>query len=188
MSERANEISALIDDELTQADLRQEIDRLISDPAGRDLWNRYHLIGDAMRRETGPVVDTGLAEAISRKLEQEPVVLAPGAIKPGRVKWFKPVAGFAVAASVAAMAVTLGPGLMTSEQTINSPQAVAKQQPKTTPFYYVAEDGTRWETLRKPKVESRLNSYLVNHQEYAPASNMKGIMPYATFVSYDGGK
>jgi sigma-E factor negative regulatory protein RseA len=52
---------------------------------------------------------------------------------------------------------------------------------------YVAEDGTRWDMLQKPKVESRLNSYLVNHQEYAPAANMKGIMPYASFVSYDGG-
>jgi sigma-E factor negative regulatory protein RseA len=42
--------------------------------------------------------------------------------------------------------------------------------------------------LQKPKVESRLNNYLVNHQEFAPAGNMKGIMPYASFVSYDGGK
>jgi sigma-E factor negative regulatory protein RseA len=60
------------------------------------------------------------------------------------------------------------------------------QVQSTTERRYVADDGTRWELLYKPQVESRLNSYLVNHQEYAPTTNMKGIMPYATFVSYDG--
>jgi sigma-E factor negative regulatory protein RseA len=52
----------------------------------------------------------------------------------------------------------------------------------------VADNGTRWELLKKPKVESRLNAYLVNHQELSPTNNMKGIMPFANFVSYDENK
>jgi sigma-E factor negative regulatory protein RseA len=65
---------------------------------------------------------------------------------------------------------------------------VAAQPAAENQTYYVAQDGTRWELLKKPAVESRLNAYLVNHQERSPASNIKGIMPYATFVSYDGKK
>ena len=41
------------------------------------------------------------------------------------------------------------------------------------------------ETNPTAEDHAKLNSYLVNHQEYAPSTGMKGMLPYATFVSYD---
>jgi sigma-E factor negative regulatory protein RseA len=81
----------------------------------------------------------------------------------------------------------LTPQLINQESAAPQP-AVAEQAPNEARTYFVAQDGTRWELLKKPAVESRLNNYLVNHQERSPSINMKGIMPYATFVSYDENK
>jgi sigma-E factor negative regulatory protein RseA len=183
-------LSALVDDELTEDEISIEIRKLSSNSSNRDVWSRYHLIGDAMRGETGPIYHSGLAQEISQRLENEPVVLAPGAMKHRRGLKKRTYTGLAVAASLAAVAVVLAPQMINPESSESPQQNVAAaQQPDIhTRTLYVAEDGTRWELLKKPKVESRLNSYLVNHQERSPSSNIKGIMPFANFVSYDENK
>jgi sigma-E factor negative regulatory protein RseA len=188
MTEQERErLSALLDAQLEHHDTAAEISKLLKLNGNSEQWYRYHLIGDAIRQELGPVVDPRLAERISRRLEHEPVVLAPSALPHKPSTWHKPAAGIAIAASVAIMAVTLAPQFINPPSTDQLNElAVADQMPSQN--IYVAEDGTRWDLLEKPKVESRLNNYLVNHQEYAPAGTMKGIMPYASFVSYDGGK
>jgi sigma-E factor negative regulatory protein RseA len=178
-------LSALMDAELPHPEISSEIKKLLLNNSNHGTWQRYHLIGDTMRQDLGPVVDVNLAEEISHRLKDEPVVFAPNATKTPASKWLKPAAGFAVAASVALLAITVAPRVVNMESTPQSINPVAKVESPVEKVY-VADDGTRWELLYKPKVESRLNSYLVNHQEYAPAGNMKGIMPYATFVSYDG--
>jgi sigma-E factor negative regulatory protein RseA len=186
MTEQQRErLSALLDAQLDYQDIPGEISKLIKQNRCREEWYRYHLIGDAIRQELGPAVDSRLAERISRRLEQEPLVLAPSALPRKTDSRYKTAAGIAIAASVAVVAVTLAP------QFINSPsdgREIAASDIQPAQHIYEAEDGTRWDMLQKPKVESRLNNYLVNHQEFAPAGNMKGIMPYASFVSYDGGK
>jgi sigma-E factor negative regulatory protein RseA len=178
-------LSALVDAELPHSEFAGELRRLTLDSNARVAWQHYHLIGDAMRQELGPVVDVDLAARVSLSLESEAVVFAPGAAGRSASRWFRPAAGAAIAASVAMLAITVAPRVIDMEIPEQSINPVAKTE---TPAerVYVADDGTRWELLYKPKVESRLNSYLVNHQEYAPAGNMKGIMPYAKFVSYDG--
>jgi sigma-E factor negative regulatory protein RseA len=42
----------------------------------------------------------------------------------------------------------------------------------------------RW-TVNEPEVQERLNTYLVDHNEYAGAS---GVFSYARVVSYDAGQ
>jgi len=188
MTEQARErLSALVDAQLSPSEISSEIEKLVSKPGNHEAWYRYHLIGDAIRQETGPLIDARLVEQIAGRLKDEPVIIAPNALKARSVKWHKPTAGFAIAASVALMAITFAPQLVNQETGSEPHKEIASAQPSTERIY-VAEDGTRWELLKRPDVESRLNSYLVNHQEFSPAGNMKGIMPYATFVSYDGGQ
>jgi len=180
-------LSALVDDELSPHDLAGEVRKLDLQDDARQRWSHYHLIGDAMRREVGPLYSPSLAQSISRRLQDEPVVLAPAALKHKGSGRRKALTGVAVAASLAAVAMVLTPQLINQEGTATHP-AVAEQPPTQARTYFVAQDGTRWELLKKPAVESRLNAYLVNHQERSPSSNIKGIMPYATFVSYDENK
>ncbi|RLW70013.1 MAG: hypothetical protein B6D71_08045 [gamma proteobacterium symbiont of Stewartia floridana] len=181
-------LSALVDEEISEEEISMEINKLSNNAANRGTWSRYHLIGDAMRGETGSLYSPDLAQVISKQLEDEPVVLAPAAIKrrPGLKK--RSYTGLAVAASLAAVAVVMAPQLINPEGSEVPPATIAATQAPATETLYVAEDGTRWELLKKPEVESRLNAYLVNHQERSPSSNIKGIMPFATFVSYDENK
>ena len=182
-------LSALVDDEISEEEISMEINKLANNAVNRDTWSRYHLIGDAMRGETGSMYNPGLAQAISKQLEDEPVVLAPAAASKRRSGVKKrSFTGLAVAASLAAVAVVMAPQLINPEGSEAPPANIAATQKPVTETLYVAEDGTRWELLKKPEVESRLNAYLVNHQERSPSSNIKGIMPFATFVSYDENK
>ncbi|PVV11366.1 MAG: hypothetical protein B6D72_10090 [gamma proteobacterium symbiont of Ctena orbiculata] len=187
-------LSALVDDEISEHEISREINKLKSSQESLGAWSHYHLIGDAMRNELGRVHDTGLAHSISQRLESEPVVLAPAALKRRSPIRKRTLTGVAVAASLTAVAVVMAPQMInpgSSEapgQLISSNQLEDRNQPQESRTIYVAEDGTRWKLLKKPKVESRLNAYLLNHQDLSPSSNIKGIMPYATFVSYDENK
>lgn len=180
-------LSALVDDELPSSEIGGEVKKLNLNPDARECWSRYHLIGDAMRREIGPLYSTALADSVSRRLQDEPVVMAPAALKAAGTPRRKALTGLAVAASLAAVAVIMTPQMINQEDPV-ARQTVADQPVNDGKTYYVAQDGTRWELLKKPAVESRLNAYLVNHQERSPSTNIKGIIPYATFVSYDGNK
>ncbi|MEJ2691576.1 MAG: sigma-E factor negative regulatory protein [Candidatus Thiodiazotropha sp.] len=180
-------LSALVDDELPQNEIGGEVRKLYQSETGRECWSHYHLIGDAMRREIGPLYSSGLAQSISQRLQDEPVVLAPGAVKRTNSSRRKTLTGLAVAASLTAVAVVLTPQMINPDGSESQP-TLAAQPPTPNQTYFVTQNGTRWELLKKPAVESRLNAYLVNHQERSPSSNIKGIMPYATFVSYDRDK
>jgi hypothetical protein len=48
-----------------------------------------------------------------------------------------------------------------------------------------SSDGMNWKIKRnEPDVQSKLNTYLINHNEYAPSVN--GIIPQARVVGFDG--
>lgn len=187
-------LSALVDDEISEHEISGEINKLKNSKESLEVWARYHLIGDAMRNELGQIHDPGMAISISRRLKDEPVVLAPAALKRRSPLRKRALTGMAVAASLTAVAVVMAPQMInpgSSEapgQLVSSNQLPEQNQLPGANAVYVAEDGTRWELLKKPKVESRLNAYLLNHQDLSPSGNIKGIMPYATFVSYDENK
>ncbi len=89
-------VSALMDNQLQS---EQSLKALLDDPSASATWERYHLIGDALRDELPEQLDLSLLQRIADALEQEPVVLAPkprlsllSAVKPN-VKKFIQVAG-----------------------------------------------------------------------------------------------
>ena len=94
-------LSAFMDDEI---DGRHEdlVDDLLKDPELLDTWSRYHLISDGLKQGLPGVMDTNLAKNVSDSLRDEPAIVAPGRSTP---TYIKPVAGFAIAASVAALAI-----------------------------------------------------------------------------------
>jgi len=234
-------LSALMDDELPRHELAAVLDRLNSDPEYKALWDRYHLIGDAVRGEVMRLNAQGINERVSAAIAEEPTVLSPGAAS--QPHWVKPAIGSAIAASVAVLAILAAPRFITTEennisspmspmvaeqpvasQALSEPQApvippamlksarqaevmpatvveqvsptaeivdveVVVQTVPTVPKerLYEQRSGTRWDGA-EPAVENKLNSYLVNHKEHAPPTNITGMLPYATFVGYDSRK
>ena len=177
-------LSAFVDGE-TELD-QSELKQLATDEELKSRWSRYHLIREAMTQQTHiPVADDWMA-TLHDKLDAEPTVLAPTMNKPSRLqKVYKQVAGLAVAATVAAVAiVTLQNGQIIPEQSVTlakvAPITTAKQ---TNAFSNVsARTGTTQRKLDR-EATSKLSSYIVNHYEYSMSNKLQGMIPYMRIVS-----
>ena len=157
--------------------------RLSRDDDARDRWERYHLISDALQDHLPAIVDTGFAARIRQAIEAEPLPLL--GVKP-LPTWYKPVTGFALAASVVLMALF---GLKLTQTDSLQPTAQfavadpALPAPATTPPIQTVASIQRGDPANEP-VEARLGSYLVNHNGYASMNNMHGMLPYVRMVGY----
>lgn len=75
-------ISAFADGELPDADLELALAAL-RDADGRQAWDLYHRIGDALRSEPGQAeLSPGFAQRLAGRLAAEPVPLRRGAGRP----------------------------------------------------------------------------------------------------------
>lgn len=100
--EKLEALSALMDGEIRDADARA-LDGLSRDEGLRAAWGRYHLISECIRGTLPRHLDPALANRIAVAVRQEPTILAPDVSAPR--PWLKPLAGMAIAASVATLAV-----------------------------------------------------------------------------------
>ena len=109
-------LSALLDDEAGSFEQRRVLNELVSDASLRQKLSGYALIGESMRSEdmqSMPVAGSDFLSAIHDKIQDEPdyhhVELesqhAPSSNVKSKNAWLRPLGGFAVAASVAAVAV-----------------------------------------------------------------------------------
>ncbi|WP_172197874.1 sigma-E factor negative regulatory protein [Niveibacterium sp. COAC-50] len=71
------QISALLDGELEPTGVQAILSRTKTDPALRECWGEYALIGDALRGETE--LSSDFTAKFMERLEAEPTVLAPAA-------------------------------------------------------------------------------------------------------------
>ena len=198
MSDKLKEnISALMDGELATRSASQTIDILLESDEWRAHWSRYHVVRDVLRHKAYPDSGGELCQRMRRCLADEPLHFPSPRLLPRRWRQtLRPLAGVALAASVAVVAIlavrSLGdlPGQPESAQA--PPVQVAASSP--TPVIPVASSSDRqirratvrrlqWNTT-EPAVAKRLNGYLVNHSEYlgGPA---RGLHPYARIVAYD---
>jgi sigma-E factor negative regulatory protein RseA len=175
-------LSALMDDGLESTERAAVIAATLADGELRGAWTRYHLIGDALRGELAARPAGPMAERVRAQLAAEPTLLAPVPRPAPWRRWMAPAAGVALAASVAGVAMLAGPGLL-EQGPVLAPAALARDERPPT-VLYLDTAGTSW-NLARPETERKLNAYLINHQEYAPATGMKGMLPYAAFASYD---
>ena len=95
------QLSAFMDDEVDGLH-KSQVDRMLKDPELLDTWSRYHLVSDCLKRNLPEHLDRDMAGKISESIEREPAIVAPGVMSHS---FAKPVAGFAIAASVAALAI-----------------------------------------------------------------------------------
>ena len=93
MTTPQEQLSALVDGELPDYDSDRLLVALASDPALRDQWSRYQLIGTAIRRGVPDMHDPGLAQRIAAAVSQvepegdvEPLRAARDERAPGRLR------------------------------------------------------------------------------------------------------
>ncbi|WP_456445621.1 sigma-E factor negative regulatory protein [Thiolapillus sp.] len=184
-------LSALIDNELEELEMLKASHEISRNPDLRDMLVRYQLISDSLRGESVQLSSMKLVNSVSARLESEPTVLAPKKASARLPRWVQPVAGTALAASVAAVGILLGPQLINGGSRQLAPADMGRQivaQPigdvKPEPVM-VSQAENHWKTIDDKTTRKRLDRYLEQHSQYAVApGGVQGVMPYTSYVSY----
>lgn len=158
-----------------------ELDKLINDVESAKDFERYHLIGDAIREELAPAFTTDFASSVSAAIAQEPAILAPKTsidtpVEPQNkpsgnvVSLFDRFGSYGIAASVAAVMVVSAIQLQSNQgaeqdipvlQTIPTggyASPVSHQIPQTSAD--IQQQMTESERLA---VERKMNAYVKDH-------------------------
>jgi sigma-E factor negative regulatory protein RseA len=198
MSDKLKEnISALMDGELATRSAFQTIDVLLESDELRAHWSRYHMVRDVLRHKTYPDSGSELCARMRSCLADEPLHIPRPRLLPRRWReTLRPIAGMALAASVAVVAILAVRGLGDLPGQPESAQAPPARVAASSPasIIPVSTFGDRqfrpavlqrlqWNTA-EPAVARRLNGYLVNHSEYL-GGPITGLHPYARIVAYD---
>lgn len=170
-------LSELQDGRLDAGHTAHLLDAMGCDQSLGATWERYQLIGLAIRGEGFDPRHREIAERVRLALDAEPAVLAKRRLHPISRKRIQRAAGFAIAASVASVAYINGPALLgvLAPQPAGEAQ-LAAQDP--------APDNERWH-LDRPGLENKLDVFLVTHQATVPEAGPRAMLPYATLVGYD---
>ncbi|MAT65730.1 MAG: hypothetical protein CMN57_08800 [Gammaproteobacteria bacterium] len=180
------QISALVDDALPPQERSLLLARMVSDPALRETWSRYTLIQDALRNHLPEQVEPDLSDRVMAVLDTE-AAHDRGAARPRLAGWTRPLAGLAVAASVAVLAVVMfqpdaptpGGGVQVADA-----GSVPASAPAPAAEDYRRVDTSQWQG-QQGTVSERLNQYLVNHNEFAARNGMPVVAPHVRIVGYD---
>jgi len=103
-----SQLSAMFDDELPPAECELLARRLSRDEPLKARWGRYAIVGAVIRAERGVRLNAPLAGRVNAVLRAEPALAghtAPRDLRHDRLRWWQPLAGAALAASVAAVSI-----------------------------------------------------------------------------------
>jgi sigma-E factor negative regulatory protein RseA len=182
--QRLEKLSALMDGELGGPLASGLLDRIGRDQELRAAWERYHLIAHVVRGEAVHPDARGLANSIGEALRREPIRMPRRPSPTPMSTRLAPFGGAALAAAAAFLAVFAVPNLMQGPEAPTS-KPLQRQAASSAPATGLVE--RRWD-LDRPELASKLDLFLVNHQESAPAAGVKGMLPYATLVGYEAAR
>ncbi|KAA3626341.1 MAG: hypothetical protein DWQ09_16785 [Proteobacteria bacterium] len=184
MTDKVGEqLSAWMDGELPHEEVPLLLKRLEEDRDLRLRLQRFQLIRDAMKGGLPEFVNCRMADRVDADIRNEPAVaVAPVNAPRGAGKWFQPLIGAGIAASVALLAIV---GVQMVNSTTQPP--VAAQQVAAPPSVIVPQTVVQRATVNRwqvtdPEVARRLNDYLAKHSERATTS---GMPPHVRIVGHE---
>ena len=184
MEKLREQISTLADDELPEGEHELLVRRFAAEKALRVCWERYHLIGEAMREGLAPVDMRDFADRVMTVLMREPA--AQAADRTGNFTRFsRAAAGLAVAASVAVVAIV---GLRHDTSYVPQGAAPSEIVPPTAPLQtmpvsYGMVSNAAWNG-NAPDVQAELRNYVINHNEFATSLTRQSMLPYMYINTY----
>jgi len=108
MTEHSDEqLSALVDGELEPNQHTLLMRRLERDQCMQSRWSRYYLMGEAIRRDLCGDLTVDLAQRVHMSIQSEPPLTPEVRGQTATKAWPRSATGFAVAASVAAIALAV---------------------------------------------------------------------------------
>jgi sigma-E factor negative regulatory protein RseA len=190
MSEQIREqVSVFLDGELPDSETELLLKRLTRDGELRESFGRYALIGEAIRGASQAYLTKGFAGRVNLAIDGEPVAANghPAQTRPPR--WWRPFAGAAVAAGVAAVAVVAfhqradAPGLrarpVTAQNAVTAPASGPVQSGVAVPapreaISYTVPAATAAATAVMPP--ARLTNYVFAHSRYSSGLDQRAVL------------
>ena len=179
MSDQIREqVSAFLDGELPSSESELLLKRLTRDADLRESFGRYALIGETVRGAGRAPLSRGFAARVNRAIDGEPATAIPQGVRAARGRWWRPVAGAAVAAGVAAVAVValqeraVAPGVHPTLPAIA--QSAKPAQAKEALSYYIVPAAGTDATAVMPAM--RLTSYVFAHSNYVSGLGQGNVM------------
>jgi sigma-E factor negative regulatory protein RseA len=181
MSEQIREqVSAFLDGELPNSETELLLKRLTRTGELRESFGRYALIGEAIRGASRAYLTQGFSGRVNLAIDGEPIP-GGGHARHARVsRWWRPFAGTAVAAGVAAIAVVAfhqradAPGLRpASTLAAQNAAAVRSAAPREAISYTVPATSP---TAAASVGPGRLTSYVFAHSRYSSGLAQRGVL------------
>jgi len=191
MSEQIREqVSAFLDGELPSTETELLLKRLTRDGELRESFGRYALIGESLRGGSHRLLTTGFASRVNLAIDGEPLPASVAVVQSHAVRWWRPFAGAAVVAGVAAVAIVAmqqrslapgagTPGLGTSaEIALNAPAAVTSAAPMLAEnreaLSYTVPAAPASAPAAAPT--GRLTNYMFAHSKYSYGLAQRGVL------------
>jgi sigma-E factor negative regulatory protein RseA len=181
MSEQIREqVSAFLDGELPDSETELLLKRLTRDGELRESFGRYALIGEAVRGPSLSLMKKGFSGRVNLAIDGEPIP-ANGQVPQTRApRWWRPFAGAAVAAGVAAVAVValqqraVAPTLRAPAQSaVLAQSGVAVQASREAISYTVPATSPAAPAAMPP---ARLTNYVFAHSKYSSGLAQRGVL------------
>lgn len=164
-------VSALMDGEVGRFEAAAAVNDLTRSPDLSGRWERWHVIGRALRHEPNAVGARDTAARVRSAIDDDSRAdTASG--QTGSANWLRrPVVG-AVAAGLSALGLAV---------VLTSPLRPHSDPPRLARGADTAE---RWQQP-DPAVRARLDRLLVTHQEQAAGFGRSGVAAYAAVIGYE---
>lgn len=184
------QLSAMADGELGSEPSRFVLKAMAGDDALRATWARYHIAREVMHGSGTAIASTDFAERVAAAVETEP---APAQVRPRRSapRWMRPAAGAAVAASVAMASLWfVNAADPQPDRLVVDPRPVSNDAPAPeylgvtpppAPARTVSAPArtVSWGSVSaSPRIDPRLNGYLIRHSRQAATFRGAGLRPY----------
>ena len=181
MSEQIREqVSAFLDGELPNSETELLLKRLTRTGELRESFGRYALIGEAIRGASRAYLTQGFAGRVNLAIDGEPIPAGGHARHARASRWWRPFAGTAVAAGVAAVAVVAfhqradAPGLRpASTLAAQSAAQVRSAAPREAISYTVPATSPAAAASVGP---GRLTNYVFAHSRYSSGLAQRGVL------------
>jgi negative regulator of sigma E activity len=184
MTEKLREqISALADDELPESEHELLVRRFAVEKHLCVCWERYHLIGEAMRESLPHVDMRGFADRIMQVLSEQ------AAEQPRRARRFPTVriaASMTAAVCVAVVALAAVRISGSQRHTGFTPSEIVPPVSAihTTPVGYRMMNTAAWNG-NTPEVQAELTNYIISHNEVSAALGQQDPLPYFYLTTYN---
>ena len=191
-------LSAAMDDEADAFELRRVLDELGRDDELRSLWDRYHLIGSAIRGDRVSVSETlrervwavldASSDAPATEAHSADVIPAAGgpAATAASPSSLGRLTALAVAASVAFAVVVAFNGLWSGEEAPSLVAGDTDRAPVVTgqPAPTVTAPGVDLGSEISPSDVQRAQAYMLHHTQQQ-ALNQAGVMSFVKLATYE---